>query len=82
MTRSEQLNAMSEKDKEEDLLRSLAELGCVRLTTRQAVEFWGRAVDALVDAGKVEVRHRENYEQQYSWIEVTPARQAPAADPN
>lgn len=71
MTRKEQLDRMSESDKREDILRSLAECGVIRLTTRASVAFWGAAVDALRDAGKVRVEHKENYEGQYSWIEVT-----------
>ena len=73
MGRSEELDAMSEADKEADLLKSLREHGCVRLTGRSAVGFWGAAVDALREKGSVNVEHRENYEGQYSWIEVTPA---------
>jgi hypothetical protein len=73
MTRAEQLSAMTEEDKRADLLRSLEEYGCVRLTSRQAVQFWGAAVDWLADAGKVKVRDRVDHEGQYSWIEITPA---------
>lgn len=51
MGRNEELDAMSEADKEKDILKSLDEHGCVRLTSRPAVSFWGAAVNALERRG-------------------------------
>lgn len=72
MGRSDELDAMSEADKEADILRNLREHGCVRLTSRPALAFWGAAVDRLVEAGKVQTELIEEYEAQYSYIKVTP----------
>lgn len=71
MTRSQDLDRMTESDKQADLLRAIERHGAVRLESRQAVGFWGAAVDALVAAGKVDVEKIESYEGQYSCLQVT-----------
>ena len=74
MSRKEELDAMSEEDKQADILKNINEHGCIRITSRQAEAFWGPAVDALVDAGKVKSEFIENYEGQYSYYRVTLVR--------
>ena len=71
MTRSEELDVMSEADKEADLLKNIEAHGTIRIEGRQSLAFWGAAVDSLAAAGKVEHEHVENYEGQYSYIKVT-----------
>jgi len=63
---------MSEADKEADLLKNIEAHGMVRIEGRQALAFWGAAIDSLTAAGKVEHELIENYEGQYSYIKVTP----------
>jgi len=71
MTRSEELDAMTEADKEADILKTIKDHGIVRIEGRQALAFWGGAIDSLKKAGKVEHELVENYEGQYSYIKVT-----------
>lgn len=70
MGRKEELEAMSEEDKKEDLLKNIKEHGCIRITTRQAEAFWGAALNALIDEGKVKSEFVENYVGQYSYYKV------------
>lgn len=70
MTRTEQLNAMTEADKQADILANIEEHGAVRITDRHMLAFWGEAVEALKREGKVVASHHENYEGQYSYILV------------
>lgn len=71
MSRSEDLDAMGEAGKEADILRSIREHGCIRITTRQALAFWGDAVDRLRQAGRVRTELVEHRDDQCSWIQVT-----------
>lgn len=73
MTRSEELDAMTETDKETDILENIRVHGMIRIEGRQALAFWGGAIDRLKAAGKVEHEHIEEYEDQYSYIKVTTA---------
>jgi hypothetical protein len=70
-TRREQLDAMSEADKEKDLLKTIGESGAVRIDCRAAMAFWGSVVQRLEDAGRVKTRFVENWDGQYSYLEVT-----------
>jgi len=73
-TRSEQLDSMSDSDKERAILQGLREHGYVRITSRLALAFWGAAIDRLREAGEIETEMVENHEQQHSYLRVTPAR--------
>lgn len=66
-----ELDAMSEEDKQADILKSLEEHGQIRIDTRPALAFWGAAVDALVEQGKIETEFIDLEEQQYSFYRVT-----------
>lgn len=70
MTRSEELDRMTEADKQADILKSVAQHGCIRFYGKQSVAFWAAAIDALDDAGKIDVQFKEDYDGQCSWIEV------------
>ena len=72
MGRSAELDAMSEADKEADILKNIEAHGMIRIEGRQALGFWGGALDSLTAAGKVKHEIIENYEGQYSYIKVTP----------
>lgn len=71
MTRNEELDAMTEADKEADILKNIKEHEVVRIQGRQAAAFWGGAIDSLTEAGKVKHELIENYEGQYSYIQVS-----------
>lgn len=71
MGRKEELDAMSEADKETDILKTVEEHEAIRITSRLGMAFWGAAIDRLKAAGKVETEFIENYEGQYSYLLVT-----------
>lgn len=72
MTRREELDAMSEEDKQADILKSITEAGCIRITSKPQAAFWMDAINALETAGKVKVTMRDNETQQYSYVLVEP----------
>lgn len=63
MTREEELDKMSEADKQKDILKQIEEHGAIRITNKQAMGFWGAAIDALTDAGKVKHEMRDSCSQ-------------------
>lgn len=67
MTRGEELDAMSEDDKESDIMRSLDEHGIIRIHNRQQLASWGAAVNRLSDDGKVDAEFVE-LEQESYWV--------------
>ena len=71
---------MSLEDKQEDLLKNIRgnEDGCIRITNKHAMAFWNDALVELERKGLIESEQKENYEGQYSWIEV---KLAPGTDP-
>lgn len=71
MTRSEQLSAMTEEDKQADILANIQAHGCIRITNRVALGFWGEAAQALSDAGKVTVTFVDHPEDQCSELVIT-----------
>lgn len=71
MGREEELDAMSEADKETDILARVKEHEAIRITSRPAMAFWGAAIDHLKAEGKVKTDFIENYEGQYSYLLVT-----------
>lgn len=71
MEREEELDAMTEADKETDILARVKEHEAIRITSRPAMAFWGDAINRLETAGKVETEFIENYEGQYSYLLVT-----------
>lgn len=73
MTRNEQLDRMTEEDKQADLLQNIDAHGVVQITSRSALAFWGSAVDALVGKGLV-TRNLIEVEEQYSYLEVRKAK--------
>ena len=70
MTRSEELDAMSESDKETDLLKNIKEHGMIRIYGRGSLAFWGGALNSLVEAGTVKTELVENYDAQESYLKV------------
>lgn len=60
------------------MLASIREHGSIRLDTRQAVAFWGKALDALQLQGLVDVEFRDNEQEQCSYYIV---RLKPPAKP-
>jgi len=64
---------MSEDDKKADLMKMLNEEpnSHLLIDTRQQLAFWGGAIDALVEEGKIEADFKEFYNEQYSRIKVT-----------
>jgi len=75
MGRRDELDNMTESDKVADLLSNLDRHGCLRIDNRHALAFWGSAIQKLKDDGIVETEMVENYEQQYSYLKVTPVDQ-------
>jgi len=71
MSRNDELDAMTEADKEADILKNIKQHGVIRITSRQAMGFWGTAIDRLEEAGKVKSEMIENYEGQYSYLQVS-----------
>lgn len=71
MTRSEELDRMTEADKEIDILKQLEIWGSIRIDCKSAMGFWGGAIQRLEDAGRIQTRFVENYEDQYSYLKVT-----------
>jgi hypothetical protein len=72
----EQLDAMSEADKEADILKALKEEGSIRLGSHRQIEFWGDAVGQLVDKGIAKVEDIGSDEAQWTCYEVTLLRGA------
>jgi hypothetical protein len=70
MSRSQELDAMSEADKEADLLASIKKHGAVHMNRREQLAFWGGAIERLREAGKVTVRDTGSDEAQYTCYEV------------
>ena len=71
MGRREELDAMSEAEKEADILKNIQAHGMIRIEGRQSLAFWGEALDSLKTAGKVKHELVENSEGQYSYLKVT-----------
>lgn len=70
--RSRRLDAMTEQDKRDDILTYLLSKpdAHIRLDTKQQMEFWGRAVAALEDAGRIAVEFVDLPEQQCSFYKI------------
>lgn len=73
MTRAEQLDQMTEADKQTDLLAKLDTCDFIRLDHRDQLAFWGAAIDVLVGKGLVTSKLIE-VEEQYSYLEVRKAK--------
>lgn len=70
-TRSEQLDRMTEEDKQADILENIQKHGCIRIHTRQQLQFWYNAIQKLADDGTIRVENVVKYDDQYSYIKVT-----------
>ena len=76
--RSRHLDAMTEEDKQADILASLAKPGSfLRIEGRQSLGFWGAAVAALEGAGKITVEFVDLREEQCSYYKLRLRREGP-----
>lgn len=73
MTRTEQLDRMTEEDKQADLLDNLERCDFIRLERRDQLAFWSMAIETLVAKGLVTSEFIE-VEEQYSYIKVRKVR--------
>lgn len=73
MTRTQQLDRMSESDKQADLQAQLQSCDFIRLDHKSQLAFWGAAIAALEVKGFVTSKLIE-IEEQYSYLEVRKAK--------
>lgn len=70
-TRTSELDAMSEADKEADIMERIRQHGAVSIDRREQLGFWGAAIERLRARGEVQVREHGSDEQQWTSLEVT-----------
>lgn len=68
--RSEELDNMDLAAKKVDIMKNLTSHGTIRIDNRSSMEFWGEALNALESEDKVTSEFIENYDQQYSYVQV------------
>ena len=69
-SRSEKLDALSAEAKQQEILTALEGADYIRIDNVHAEEFWGGAVNALVDKGMVTSKFHDIPYEQYSYYEV------------
>lgn len=70
LSRNDELDAMDLDGKKADLLSKLESCDFLRFDRKPQLAFWGEAISALEDEGKIETEFRE-VDEQYSYLRVT-----------
>lgn len=71
MSRKEELDAMDLDAKKADIMKALETQANITFDSKPQMAFWGDAINALIDDGKIEGEWYESWEQQYSCYKVT-----------